>query len=89
MSDDTFPWAIGERMPVARWQSPDGKSWAELYAQRFNERASYGFAAATGPGSLGFITEEQAISEMQARAEQGNFGSGALVRVEPARGGAR
>ena len=67
------------KIPVARWESVGGKYWVELChypAFRFADGTVKPAATYTGPGcmgSLGIISEPDAIAEMQQRVDTGQF----------------
>jgi hypothetical protein len=64
---------------IARWESRSGKHWVELFyypAFQFADgrvEPSASYTALHSGGSLGNMTEEAAIAEMQARVDRGLF----------------
>jgi hypothetical protein len=58
-------------MIIARWESKSGKYWVELTR---SESGSVFYDAPQATGSLGRdLTDEQAVTDMQARVNKGYF----------------
>lgn len=58
-----------DKILQAKWTSPSGKYWVELYTDRYG--ATY--QSDNGGGNLGNITVIEAIDRMEARIKQGEF----------------
>ena len=67
---------------IARWESPRGKHWVELY--RHND-GSFGYTGPDCGGNLGRITLEKAMEIMAQRTAEGAYlfcpGKSAMVQV--------
>ena len=54
---------------IARWSSPGGKYWVEIYPCR----EGYRYEAHMAGGYMGRITQEEAIQKIEARVAHGGF----------------
>lgn len=78
---------------IARWQTPNGRWWAELYIALprpgTDGPAGYYYRGDGCGGNLGTITEAEAIAEVERKVAQGYFAPDAnkrpLARVPLAR----
>lgn len=72
-----------DREYVARWQTPSGRWWVELYREIINGRVSFHYLGTDSCGSLGYVTSLEAIASMESLIAKGFFqpGSRPVQRV--------
>lgn len=64
---------MSEKKTVARWATPSGKWWVELYV---NAEGVYTYDATNSCGSLGLLPEAEALREMERQINCGDFQTG-------------
>ena len=65
---------------IARWESPSGKHWVELYGYPYGGDIAYGYKSNGGGGNIGTTTEAIAMSKMEQKVKSGEFLPDASVK---------